>query len=72
MGSPIAKKMNFGGESCEITILSRSIQEAHKLRYVKNQVLLFLASWETKLSDLMVYVVLLSRHKIDVKEDIIL
>ena len=31
------------------------IQETHTLRKVKNQVLLFLSSWEPNLSDLMVY-----------------
>ena len=37
-------------------IMSRSIQETHALRNVKNQVLLFLSSWEPNLSDLMIYV----------------
>ena len=60
MGSPLgpfwpAKYLNFGGENCEIRILSRSIQETCTLRKVKNQVLLFLSSWEPNLSDLMVY-----------------
>ena len=36
-------------------IMSRSIQETHVLRNVKNQVLLFLSSWEPNLSDLMIY-----------------
>ena len=36
-------------------IMSRSIQETHALRNVKNQVLLFLSSWEPNLSDLMIY-----------------
>ena len=38
------KYLNFGGESCEIRILSRSIQETYTLGKVKNQVLLFLSS----------------------------
>ena len=50
-----AKYLNFGGESCEIRILSRSIQETYTLRKVKNQVLLFLSSSELNLSDFMVY-----------------
>ena len=37
-------------------IMSRSIQETHALRNVKNQVLLFLSSWEPNLSDLMICV----------------
>ena len=37
-------------------IMSRSIQETHALRNVKNEVLLFLSSWEPNLSDLMIYV----------------
>ena len=40
------KYLNFGGESCEIGILSRSIQETYTMRKVKNQVLLFLSSLE--------------------------
>ena len=50
-----AKYLNFEGVSCEIRILSRSIQETYTLRKVKNQVLLFLSRWEPNLSDLMVY-----------------
>ena len=49
------KYVNFGGESCEIRILSRLIQETYTLRKVKNQVFLFKSSWEPNLSDLMVY-----------------
>ena len=51
-----AKYLNFGGESCEIRILSRSIQEAYILRKVKNQVLLFPLKRELNLTDLMVYI----------------
>ena len=50
-----AKYLNFGGVSCEIRILSRLFPVAYTLRKVKNQVLLFLSSWEPNLSDLMVY-----------------
>ena len=50
-----AKYLNFGGEICEIRILSHSIQEVYTLRKVKNQVLLFQSSWIPNLSDLMVY-----------------
>ena len=50
-----SKYLNFGGVSCKIRILSRSIQETHTLRKVKSQVLLFLSSWEPNLFDLMVY-----------------
>ena len=39
-----AKYLNFRGESCEIRILFRSIQETYTLRKVKKQVLLFLMS----------------------------
>ena len=39
-----AKYLNFGGKSCEIRILPRSIQETYTLRKVKSQVLLFLSS----------------------------
>ena len=51
MGSPFSpfwsvKHLNFEGESCEIRILSRLIQETYTLRKIKNQVLLFLSSWE--------------------------
>ena len=51
MGSPFgpfwsAKYLNFGVESCETRILSRSIQETYPLRKMKNQVLLFLSSLE--------------------------
>ena len=42
------KYLNFGGESCEIRILSRSIQETYTLGKVKNQVLLFLSSYKAK------------------------
>ena len=49
-----AKYLNFGGESCEIKILSCSIQETCTLKKVKKQVLLFLSSWELNLSNLMV------------------
>ena len=45
----------FWGESCETRILSRSIQETHTLRKVKNQVLLFQSSCKPNLSDLMAY-----------------
>ena len=38
--------LNYGDESCEITILSRLIQETYTSRKVKNQVLLFVLSWE--------------------------
>ena len=41
-----AKKLNFKDESCDIRILSRSIQQTYTSRKVKNQVLLFLMSWE--------------------------
>ena len=51
-----AKYLNFGGESCEIRILSRSIQEAYILRKVKNQVLLFPLKRELNLTDLTVYI----------------
>ena len=51
----VCKNLNFGGESCKIRILSRSIQETYTLRKLKKQVLLFLLSWEPNLSDLMVY-----------------
>ena len=50
-----AKYLNFGGVSCEIRNLPRSIQETYTLRKVKNQILLFLLSWEPNLSDLLVY-----------------
>ena len=40
-----AKYLNYGCVSCEIRILSRLIQEKYSLRKVKNQVLLFLSSW---------------------------
>ena len=50
------KYLNFGSVSSETRILSRSIQETYTLRKVKNQVLLFLSSWEPNLSDLMVYI----------------
>ena len=46
------KYLNFGGVSCEVRILSRSIQETYTLRKVKNQVLLFLSIWEPNLSNL--------------------
>ena len=64
MGSPLGlfwsiKYLNFGGESCEDRILSRSIPKTYTLRKVKNQVLLFQSSWGPNLSDLMVYI-----HKI--------
>ena len=36
-----AKHLNFGGEICEIRILSCSIQDTYTLGKVKNQVLLF-------------------------------
>ena len=49
------KYLNFGSQSYEISILSRSIQETYTLRKVKNQVLLFQSTWEPNLSDLMVY-----------------
>ena len=45
-----AKYLNFGGVSCEIRILTHSTQETYTLRKVKNQVLLFLFSWEPNLS----------------------
>ena len=50
-----AKYLNFGGENCEIKILSCSIQETYLLRKVKKQVLLFQSNWEPNLSDLMYY-----------------
>ena len=50
-----SKFLNFGGVSCKIRILSRSIRETYTLRKVKSQVLLFLSSWEPNLFDLMVY-----------------
>ena len=50
-----SKYLNFGGVSCKIRILSRSIRETYTLRKVKSQVLLFLSSWEPNLFDLMVY-----------------
>ena len=50
-----AKYLDFGGVSCEIRILSHSVQETYTLRKVKNQVLLFLLRWELNLSNLMVY-----------------
>ena len=50
-----AKYLNFWDESCEIRILSRSIRETYTFRKVKDQVLLFLSSWEPNLSDLMIY-----------------
>ena len=65
-----AKYLNFGGESCEIRILSRSIQETYTLRKVKNQVLLFLSSWEPNLSDLIVYFCLFQKailHRVEAK-----
>ena len=53
MGTPFGpfwsvKYLDFGGESCEIKILSHSIQEIYTLRKVKNQVSLFHLSWEPK------------------------
>ena len=39
-----AKYLNFGGETCEITILSCLIQETYTLRKLKNQILLFQSS----------------------------
>ena len=65
-----AKYLNFGGVSCEIRILSRSIQETYTLRKVKNQVLLFLSRWEPNLSDLMVYFCLFQNailHRVEAK-----
>ena len=41
-----AKYLEIDSESCEIRILSRSVPEIYTLRKVKNQVLLFLSSWE--------------------------
>ena len=75
MGSPYrtfwsAKYLNFRGVSCEIRILSRSIQETYTLRKVKSQVLLFLSSWEPNLSDLMVYFRLFQNailHRVEAK-----
>ena len=64
------KYLNFEGVSCEIRILSRSIQETYTLRKVKNQVLLFLSRWEPNLSDLMVYFCLFQNailHRVEVK-----
>ena len=49
-----AKYLNFGGESCEIKILSHPIQETYTLRKVKSQVSLFHSSWQPNLSDFMV------------------
>ena len=37
---------SFGGQNCEIRILSYSVQETYTFRKVKNQVLLFLLNWE--------------------------
>ena len=57
-GVPPWKYLNFSGESCEIRILSRSIKKIYTLRKVKNQVLIFLSSWEQIpkfQGDLMVY-----------------
>ena len=64
------KYLNFEGVSCEIRILSRSIQETYTLRKVKNQVLLFLSRWEPNLSDLMVYFCLFQNailHRVEAK-----
>ena len=51
MGSPFgpfwsAKHLNFRGESCEIRILSCSIQKTYTMKELKNQVLLLLSNWE--------------------------
>ena len=43
-----AMYLDFGGESCEIKILSFSIQETYTLRKVKNQALLFHSNWQPK------------------------
>ena len=53
--SGLQNTLNFESVSCVIRILSRLIQETCTLRKVKNQVLLFLLSWEPNLSDVMVY-----------------
>ena len=65
-----AKYLNFGGATCEIRILSRSIQETYKLRKLKKQVLLFIFSWEWNLSDLMIYLCLFQNailHRVEAK-----
>ena len=49
--------MNFGDVSYEIRILSRSIQKTYTLRKVKNRGLLFLLSWEPKLSENQNYLI---------------
>ena len=54
------KYLNFGGESCEIRILPRSIQETYILRKVKNQVLLFLSSWLFFLWSIIIQIKLLN------------
>ena len=64
------KYLNFRVVNCEIRILSRLIQETYPLRKVKNQVLLFLSSWEPDLSDLMVYFCLFQNailHRVEAK-----
>ena len=53
--SGLQNTLNFGSVSCVIRILSRLIQETCTLRKVKNQVLLFLLSWEPNLPDFIVY-----------------
>ena len=55
-----AKYLNFEGESCEIRTLSRCIQETYILKILEKQVLLFLSSLESNLSDLMVWLCYLS------------
>ena len=54
-----ARYPNFGGESYEIRILFRSIQETYTLRKEKKLVLLFRSSWEPQFSDLMIYCLIL-------------
>ena len=66
MGPPFVfwsvKYLNFGGVNCEIRNLPRSIQETYTL---KNQVLLFLSSWEPNLSDILVYFCLFQNAILD-------
>ena len=49
-----AKYLKFGGESCEIKILSHSIHEKYTLRNIKNLVSLFTRIENQNLSDFMV------------------
>ena len=66
----VCKVLELGDVSCEIRILSRSVEETYTFRKVKIQVLLFISSWELNLSDLMVYICLFWNaiwHRIEVK-----